>query len=172
MLTNCRLAVRLFVKQPGLTAAAVVALALGVGLTTLLFSIGYGIFLRGLPVPHSDRIVGVMMTNVATGQERLAISVHDFAEWRAAQTSFEELAAFRMVSLNVVAREGQPERLAGAQLTANGFSVLGVPPLLGRTFVDADGTLGAPPVLVLGHDLWQTRFGGNPGIVGRAVRAK
>src|SRR5512135_2915579 len=97
-----RLAVRMFVRQPGLTAAAVVALALGVALTTLLFSIGYGIFLRGLPVPDGGRIMAVTCGNVASGQRKLRVTIHDYEDWRAAQRSFESLAASRIASLNVV----------------------------------------------------------------------
>jgi predicted permease len=169
--TDWRLAARMFVKQPGLTAAAVVALALGVGLTTLLFSITYGIFLRGLPFPDGDRIAAVSLNNVATGRQRLSPTIHDFADWRVAQTSFEEFAAFQTASMNIVVRDGQPERLAGAFLTANGFAVMGARPFLGRTFVEGDAGANAPPVLVLGYGPWSTRFGSDPGIVGRIVRA-
>jgi predicted permease len=169
--TDWRLAVRMFARQPGLTVAAVVALALGIGLTTLLFSISYGIFLRGLPFPEGDRIVAVTLSNVATGRQRLGVSIHDLADWRTAQGSFDELAGFQTSSLNVVVRDGQPERLAGAFLTTNGFAVMGARPLMGRAFVEGDGAPGAAAVLVLGYGPWVTRFGGDPGIVGRVVRA-
>ena len=121
----------MFVRQPGLTTAAVVALALGVGLTTLLFSIGYGIFMRGLPLPDSHRIMAVTFANVAGGRQKLGVGIHDVADWRASQRSFEDLAGFDLGSLNVVVREGQPERLRGAFLTANGFEALRARPLLG-----------------------------------------
>jgi len=166
-----RMAARMFARQPGLTAAAAVALALGVGLPTLLFSISYGIFLRGLPVPDGSRIVAVTLSNVATGRQRLNLTINDLAEWQTAQSTFDELAAFQMSSMNIVVRDGQPERLAGAFLTANGFAVLRVPPLMGRTFVESDGEPGAPPVLVLGYGPWVTRFGSDPRVVGRVVRA-
>jgi putative ABC transport system permease protein len=168
--SDWRLAIRTFFRQPGLTAAAVVAFGLGIGLTTLLFSISYGIFLRGLPVPHGDRIAAVMVTNIATGRERLGLSVHDFADWSAAQTSFEEFAAFQTSSLNVVVKAGYPERLAGAFLTGNGFAVMGVRPLLGRTLVRSDAEPGAAPVLVLGYGPWTTRLGADPAVVGKVVR--
>jgi putative ABC transport system permease protein len=169
--TDWRLAFRLFLKQPGLTAAAVVALALGVGVTTLLFSIGYGIFLRGLPFPDSDRIMSVTLSNVATGRQRLGVSLHDFADWKSGQRAFDDLAAFQMASLNVVAEGRDPKRLVGAFMTGNGFAVLGARPLLGRTLIPDDALPGAAPVLVLGYGAWMTQFGGDPGIVGRAVRA-
>ncbi len=166
-----RLAVRLLVRQPGLAMAAVVALALGVGLTTLLFSIGYGIFLRGLPLPESDRIVAITFANVATGRQKIAPSIHDLADWRASQHSFDDLAGFDVGSIPVVVRDGQPERLRGGFLTANGFELLHATPLLGRTLLAADGAPGAPPVLVLGYTAWTTYFGGDPRVVGQAVRA-
>ena len=171
LVKDCRFAVRMLVREPGLAAAAVVALAVGVGLTTLLFSIGYGIFLRPLPVPDGHRIVAVTLANVATGRQKLGVSVHDFADWRAAQRSFDDLAAFQYASLNVVVRDGQPERLRGAFLTANGLELLRARPLLGRAIAAADGAPGAPPVLVLGYGAWTTYFGSDPGVVGRAVRA-
>ena len=171
LVNDWRLAVRMFVRQPGLTIAAVVALALGVGLTTLLFSIGYGIFLRGLPLPEGRRIMAVTFTNVATGRRQLAVGIHDFADWRASQRSFDDLAAFQFASLNVVVRDGQPERLLGAFLTANGLELLHARPLLGRMLVAGDGAPGAAPVLVLGYEAWTTYFGGDPHVVGRAVRA-
>jgi putative ABC transport system permease protein len=170
-IVDWRLAVRMVFRQPGLAAAAVIALALGVGLTTLLFSIGYGIFLRGLPLPDGRRIMAVTFTNVATGGQKLGVSIHDFADWRAAQRSFDDLAAFQYASLNVVVRDGQPERLRGAFLTANGLRLLNARPLLGRTLVPADGGPGAAPVLVLGYGAWTTYFGSDPRVIGRAVRA-
>ena len=168
---DLRVATRLLVKQPGLTAAAVVALALGVGLPTLLFSIAYGIFLRGLPCPNSDRIVAIPLTNVAMHRTSLPVTIHDLADWRASQTSFDGLAAFQTSSLNVTTADGHPERLAGAFLTGNGFEVIGARALMGRTFGERDAANGRPSVVVLGYAAWTTKFGGDPGIIGRAVRA-
>jgi predicted permease len=170
-LADWRMAARMFVRQPGLTAAAVVALALGVALTTLLFSIGYGIFLRGLPVPEGDRIMAVTISSIGTGQRNLGVGIHDFEDWRVAQRSFESLAAARFASLNVVVREGQPERLRGAFMSGDGFSVLRVQPLLGRTLVPDDATPGARPALVLGYGAWTAYFGSDPQVIGRTVRA-
>ena len=170
-LSDWRMAVRMFFRQPGLTAAAVVALALGVALTTVLFSIGYGIFLRGLPVPEGDRIMAVTISSTATGQRKLGVGIHDFEDWRVAQRSFEGLAAVRFASLNVVARDGQPERLRGAFMSGDGFGVLRVQPFLGRTLVPADATPGARAVLVLGHGAWTTYFGADPQVIDRTVRA-
>jgi putative ABC transport system permease protein len=169
--SDWRMAVRMFIRQPGLTAAAVVALALGVALTTLLFSIGYGIFLRGLPVPEGDRIMAVTISSIGTGQRKLGVGIHDYEDWRVAQRSFESLAAVRFASLNVVAREGQPERLRGAFMSGDGFGVLRVQPLLGRTLLPDDATPGARPVLVLGHGAWTTWFGADQQVIGRTVRA-
>lgn len=137
--SDWRSGIRMFFRQPGLTASAVVALGLGIGLTTLLFSPAYAIYLRGLPVPGGDRIMAISATNVATGRQRLPVPIHDLADWREAQRSFEDLAGFEMASFNVVVRDGQPERLAGAFLTANAFDLVGVRPHLCRGFTGADG---------------------------------
>ena len=169
---DCPLAVRMVFRQPGLAAAAVVALALGVGLTTFIFSVGYGIFMRGLPLPGGRRVMAVSFSNLATGRQKLPVAIHDLAAWRAAQHSFDDLAAAQFASLNVVVRDGRPERLRGAFLTANGMDVLQARPLLGRMLVAADGVPGAPRVLVLGHAAWTTYFGGDPHVVGRSVRAE
>ena len=169
--SDWRSGLRLVVKQPGLAASAIVALGLGIGLTSLLFSLTYGIYLRDLPFPDGDRIMAISGTNVATGRTRLEVSIHDIAAWRQRQQSFDDLAAFGRGSLNVVLHANQPERLVGAWLTPNGFEVLGAKPLLGRTFTDADGEPGAPAVLVLGHGVWVKHFGSDPRVLGRAVRA-
>ncbi|MDO8834912.1 MAG: ABC transporter permease [Vicinamibacterales bacterium] len=169
--TDWRSGFRLMAKQPGLAASAIVALGLGIGLTSLLFSLTYGIYLRDLPFPGGDRIMAISATNVATGRARLEATVHDVAAWRQTQQSFEDLAAFGRGSLNVVLQANQPERLVGAWLTPNGFDVLQARPLFGRTFTEADGAPGAPAVLVLGHGVWVKHFGSDPNVLGRAVRA-
>jgi predicted permease len=168
--SDWRSSVRSLVRDPGLAASAVVALGLGIGLTSLLFSLTYGIYYRGLPFPEGDRIMAISATNVANGRARLEVSVHDLADWTAAQRSFDELAGFQRSSVNVVVRAGQPERLVGAYMTANAFDVLRAAPLLGRAFSPADGAPGAPLVLVLGHGVWVEHFGSDAGVIGRPVR--
>lgn len=168
---DLRYGLRLAIRQPGLTALAVMALSLGIGLTTLMFSIIQGAILRGLPFPEADRIVAVSNTDTERPDiDRLNVRQHDFVEWREAQTTFEVFAAQYGGTVNVSGAEGRPERYDGAFMTANGFDVVGARPLVGRAFVAGDDAPGAARVVVLGYDVWQGRFGGDPKVVGRTIR--
>ena len=166
---DLRFGVRMLLKQPGLAAIAVLALAPGIGLTTIMFSIVNGALIRGLPFEESERIVAVSGTNVAENQDRLQISIHDFADYREAQRSIESPAAMYAGTVNV-SGEGRPERFDGAFVTANTFDVVRVRPLLGRGFVTGDDSPGAPMTIVLGYGPWQRRFGGDPTVIGKVLR--
>ena len=169
LIDDLRFGVRMLLKQPGLTAIAVLALALGIGLTTIMFSIVNGALFRGLPFEDSERILVVAGTNVAENQDRLSVSIHDFTDWREAQRSFDSLAASYPGTVNV-SGEGRPDRFDGAFVTANTFDVVRVRPILGRGFVKGDDSPGAPMTIVLGYGPWQRRFGGDPNVVGKALR--
>jgi predicted permease len=166
---DLRFGARMLLKQPSLTAIAVLALALGIGLTTIMFSIVNGALIRGLPFEDSERIVAVSGTNVAENQDRLSVSIHDFTDYREAQRSIESLSAFYTGTVNV-SGEGRPDRYDGAFVTANMFDVVRVRPILGRGFVKGDDAPGAPMTIVLGYGPWQRRFGGDPNVVGRTLR--
>jgi putative ABC transport system permease protein len=167
---DVRFGARMLLTNPGSTAIAVIALALGIGLTTMMFSIVYGALLRGLPFDRPEQIVSVMRTNLAQDADRMGVSIHDFEDWRAQQSSFSDLAAFYTGTINVSGLD-RPERFDGGFMTANAFSLLGVEPIMGRNFTAEDGRPGAPAVMLLGYATWQNRFAGDPDIVGRVVRA-
>jgi len=164
-----RFAFRGLRNQPGLSFIAVTALGLGIGFTAVMFSIVYGALYRGLPFPDGDRIYVAMGTNPQEGIERTSVSIHDYTDWREQQRSMEELAAFYNGTVNVTAGEG-PERYDGAFMTASAFRALGVQPFLGRAFTDEETRPGGPQVLILGYHVWRDRFGGDPGVLGRAVK--
>ncbi len=170
--TDLRHGARALLRQPGLTAIAVLALTLGIGLTTTMFSIIEGAFLRGLPFPDADRIAAVAMldTTQPDNDNGRDVFQQDFAEWRDAQQSFEVFSAFYNGTINVSGSEGRPERYDGAFVTANAFDVPRVKPLLGRTFVKGDDAPGAPRVTILSYEVWQNRFKGDPDIIGRTLR--
>jgi len=169
--SDLRHGARLLVKQPGLTAIAVLALTLGIGLTTVMFSIIQGAFLRGLPFEESDRIVAVTRADTTNPDaDRGNVSPHDFADWREAQQSLGPFGAYYEGTINVSDSAGRPERYDGAFVTAAAFAVPRVQPLLGRLFVEGDDRPGAPWVVILGHQTWRDRFGGDPGVVGRQLR--
>ena len=169
LLKDLRYGARKLVHNPGFAAVTVVTLALGIGLTTTMFSIVYGALIRGLPFEHAERIVSVRRANPVRDFQEMEVSPHDFVDYRAQARSFEGLAAFTSGTVNVSGSE-KPERFDGAYMSANAFEVLRARPLLGRTFRPGEDAVGAPAVVVLGYDLWQNRFRGERAVVGRTIR--
>jgi predicted permease len=169
-MTSLRHAARMLRRQSGLTIVAGIALTLGIGLTTTIFSFVYGALLRGLPFPDADEIVHLERDHLARGVRSMEVTIHDFHDWRAEQRVFRDLAAYYATTVNLSGAE-KPERFAGAYMTANAFDVLRVRPLLGRTFRPGEDRPGAEAVIVLGYAAWKDRFGADPRIVGRTVRA-
>ncbi|CAN5852516.1 ABC transporter permease [soil metagenome] len=170
LLQDLRYGARLLVKNPGFSAIAVLTLALGIGLTTMMFSIVNGAILRGLPFEEADRLMHLHRTNLAEDIPRMDVSVHDFADWRQQQQAFEGLAAFTGGTVNVSGTE-RAERFDGAWITANGFDLLRVRPVLGRSFVEGEDAPGAAPVVIIGYRMWQDYYQGDPQIVGKTLRA-
>ena len=168
---DVRFGARMLLKRPGLSVMAVVALALGIGLTTSMFSIVYGLVLRGLPFEDPEALVRINRTRPAQNVQFMPVTIHDFEDWRDQQTSFEHLAAYSPITVNVSGTEGQPIRYAGARANAHLFDLLRVPPILGRTFRPEEDHPSMPPVMVLSHRAWQDRFQGDPDVIGRTVNA-
>jgi putative ABC transport system permease protein len=165
---DLRFAVRMLAKNPGLTAVAVLCIALGIGANTTAFSVVNAVLLRPFPYADPDRIVGFHMTNLRKEIDEGEPSYLEFLDFREQSTSFTQMAAYGARSL-VVAGTEEPERVLGAVVSANLFPLLGEQPALGRNFREDEDRPGAPPVILLGHDLWMRRFGGDPGIVGRTI---
>ncbi len=172
ILLDLRQAARGLRRAPGSAIIAVIALGLGIGLTTMMFSIIYGALLRGLPVDEAHEIVVVNRLNRARGQ-MTSVTIHDLADWRAQQRSFEDLAAYWTGTVNVSGggADEVPERFSGAWLNPSVLRLLGVQPVLGRTLVEDDDLAGAEPVVVIGYDMWQRRFHGDRNVIGRTLRA-
>lgn len=170
MFKDLRFGLRLLAKHPGHTAIVVLTLALGIGLTTAMFSIVYGTFLRGLPFLEADRILRVERNRLSAGVEHMKVDAPDFLAWREQQASFEGLAAWYGVSVNVSGSGAMAEPYNCAYGTSNMFDLLRVAPALGRSFRPEDETPGAPPVVLLSDAIWRQRFGGDPGVLGRTLR--
>ncbi|HEV2829869.1 MAG TPA: ABC transporter permease [Pyrinomonadaceae bacterium] len=169
LLRDIRYGVRSLAKRPGFTAIALIALALGIGANTAIFTLVNAVLLRPLPFAEPDRLVWVW-GNVKGGTNRASVSPLDFLDFRQQNTTFEEFAAsFSMpLSLNLTGN-GEPERLQAAGVTGNYFQALGVKPELGRTFLLENEKPGNDQVVVLSHRLWQKRFGGSSDIVNKTV---
>jgi len=164
---DLRFAVRLLRKERWFTAAAVLALGLGIGLTSTGFTVYDAMLRRGLPVDDPHRIVALTMRD-ANGRQH-GISYLDFVDLRARATSIAGLAAYSEPAMNVSDPGTATERLYGARVTANAFRLLGVEPLLGRDLRAEDDRPGAPPVVMLGYDIWTSRYSADPQIVGRII---
>jgi putative ABC transport system permease protein len=169
-LQDLRYGARMIVKRPGTSAIAIVAFALGIGLTTTMFSIVQGVILRGLPFPESDRIMLVARARVQRPDGRNDPPAHDLADWRAQQKSFESLAGYFNQGVTISGDTGFPERLRGVRMTPNTLSVLRVAPAIGRDFSEADAVPGAPAVALIGHRVWQARFKSDPNVAGATAR--
>jgi predicted permease len=169
LLKELRYAVRMLRKNPGTSLIAVLALGLGIGLTTIMFSIVYGAVWKGLPFEGAEKLVHVERNNLAEDIESMEVPIHDLLDYREAQTSFEGLAGFYSGTVNLAGTE-RPERYDGAFISANAFEMIRVQPLLGRNFQEGEDTPAADPVMLLGYHVWQDRFGADPEVVGQVVR--
>lgn len=167
-LTDLRYAGRMLLKHPSLTGTAVMALAMGIGFTTIMFSIVHGALIRGLPYDGADRIIHLERTNPSEDIESMGVSIHDYVDWRAQQSSFEHLGAYYTGTINLRGTE-RPVRYGGAFITANSFPLLGVQATLGRTFREDEDEPGAPLTAILSHHVWQDLFDGDPNILGQVV---
>ena len=162
-------AIRTLRKNAAFTIAALATLALGIGATTAVFTVVNGVLLRPLPYVEPSRLEMVWLRSVRTnlGSE-LPISSGWYLDAKSYTSSFSSFAAFRSWP-HTLSSDGDAEQIPGARVTPSFFPTLGTHPLLGRTIRDADAEPGAVPVAVMGYDLWQRRFGGNPSIVGRRI---
>jgi putative ABC transport system permease protein len=169
MLQDLRYGARMLMKKPGFTLVAVVTLALGIGANTAIFSVVNAVLLRPLPFKEPERVVMVWHKGVeAAGGDYTPMAVADLLDWRAQSHSFDAIAAFNYASFNVTGREA-PERVLGAGVTANFFTALGVEAASGRTFLPDEDRAGAGLVAALSDGYWRSRFGADPGVVGRTI---
>ena len=172
MLHDLRAAVRAILKDRWLAAAAIVALALGIGVNATVFTLVNAVLIRGLPFPDSANlyVVGTQRTTPDGRAQINPASYQDLQDWRSQASSFADMAAFTQITVNLADDRAMPEQTSGARVSENLFRLLGQQPLLGRDFSPADGEARAERVVVLGNALWQNRYGADPGVLGKAVR--
>jgi putative ABC transport system permease protein len=168
-MNDFRYAIRMLIKSPAFSVIAIVALALGIGANTAIFSVLDAVLMRPLPYPDSDRLVLLRekMPIFDTG----SVSYPNFLDWRAAQRSFTDLALFRHDSMNLSSRgeETPPERVDGVAQSWNLLSIVGLKPLLGHDFVEKDDVPGAPKVVLISEGLWKRRFGASKKVIGQQL---
>ena len=166
---DVRFGVRTLRRSPGYTAAAVGVLALGIGANTAMFSVIRGVLLAPLPFPRGEELVLVQQSAPASNVADAGVSIQELDDYRARLQSVRDLVEFHSMSF-VLLNQGEPDRIQAAVVSANFFDMLGVRPLLGRTFRAGDDAIGADAVLVLSHEYWQAKFGGEAGVIGRVLR--
>jgi putative ABC transport system permease protein len=166
LLQDLRYAARRLLQKPGFTAVAVLALALGIGGNTAIFSLVNSILLRQLPFRQPEQLVWVSSRRPDSGKR--PFNLPDFTDYRDQNQGLAGIAAFANWSANLTDR-GDPERLQGLRISANAFQMLGVDAMAGRTFFPADDTPGEQRVVVLSYSLWQRRFGADPQLVGKTL---
>ena len=156
-------------KSPGFTMLAVIALALGIGANATVFTIANAFLFESLPFADSDRILYVSSITNSTGRGR-GESFPDYRDFRRQTKSFETLGAFSRFDIDVSDQTGLPTQYKGARVTADAFSIIGQKTIIGRGFLPEDERLGAAPVVLLSHSLWEDRYGADRSIIGRTIR--
>jgi putative ABC transport system permease protein len=168
LLQDIRYGFRTLVKNPGFTLAAIIALTLGIGANIAIFSIINAVLLGSLPYKNPDQLVMVWEKKFQGGRPKSAVAVANYNDWKEQSRSFEDIAASTDQLYNLTG-EGEPELIIGYRFSPNFFQVLGSEAALGRTFLPEEGQVGNHHVVVLSNRLWQRRFGGDPGVIGRTL---
>ena len=168
MLQDIQFAARVLIKWRWMTAVAVLALALGIGANSAVFTFVNAVLLRGVPFPDPDQVVA-LGTQDARGR-RFGVSYYDFLDIREAAKSFSDISLMGQPPFNVSEQGTSPERYNGAYVSANTFRLIGAQAVLGRGFIAEDDLDGATPVVVLGFNIWQSRYAGDKGVLGKTIK--
>src|SRR5436309_1730912 len=171
-IADLKLAVRVLRKAPGLSIAALVVLALGIGANTAIFSIVNGVLLRPLPFAEPDRLVQLWHTppqKSFPGMSLFSLSAANYLDWEQQNHVFDGSAIYSFTQMRLTG-SGDPQVLRGARVESSFFKVLGVKPIIGRAIAPGDDQGTQSKIVVLTHKLWKSQFGGDPTIVGRDVQ--
>ncbi len=166
---DARFAVRSLLRSPAFTAIAVLTLALGIGANTAIFSVVYSVLLRPLAYAEPERLISIRAAYSATGAQDIPASQPEYHDYLQGVSALEDLAAVYPISINLTGL-GEPQRIQASVVSDNYFRLLGVAPALGRDFTPDDDRGQIGYVVIISHDLWRKRFGGDPGVIGKTVR--
>ncbi len=168
LLQDLRYGARTLMKSPGFTIVAVLALAIGIGANSAIFSVVNAVLLRPLPYANPERLVMVWGNFQKLGMTKLGVSAPEFVDYKNQSHVFADVAAFQHTTFNLTGGDA-PERIGGARVSSGLFSLLGVSPLVGRTLLMEEDQRGRERVVVLSHHLWQARFNSDPNLVGKGI---
>ncbi len=166
---DIRFGLRMLLKSPSFTALAVLALALGIGANTAIFSVAIAILQKPVSLPELDRLVAVVNVQPQDVQEANPVSPADYLDWKRQTESFASMTAMHGAELNLTGK-GDPEKVHGEMIASNFFDVLGTGPVIGRAFLPAEEQPGRDQEVILGHGLWQRRFASDPNILGQTIQ--
>ena len=170
LVQDLRFAVRSFLRSPRFTVPAVLALALGIGATSAVYSVVQGVMLKPLPYRDPERIVSIWENNLRRNRPRNVVGAANFVAWQERNRSFEHLGMVGPERLNIVIND-RPEEIVGLSASAEVFAALGVQPVMGRAYTTAEDLEGSDGVIVLSHEFWQTRLGGRSDVLGLTLTA-
>jgi predicted permease len=168
MLQDIGFGLRMLRKNPGFTTVAILTLALGIGANTAIFSVVNCVLLRPLPFPAADRLVMIFLAGVSKSEQWTTVFDPDFKQWTEQNHVFEHMAVYGSVEATLLSG-GEPKRIQSTEVSVDFFSLLGVKPLVGRTFLPEEHQDGGSRAVVLSERLWRDRFGGNPSVIGRGI---
>jgi putative ABC transport system permease protein len=171
LLSDIRFTIRTWLRNPGFTGVAILTLALGIGANTTMFSVVNATLLRSLAFPRADRLMTVWKGPINNPDRRNIVSLPNFRDYQAQSRTFDSMAIFDSAGKGYnLTGDGEAEQVPGVRVTASFFTVLGVQPLLGRTFVAEEEAAGLDRVVVLSHSLWTRRYASDPSIVGKTIQ--
>jgi predicted permease len=170
MSLDFKLGLRMMLKYPGLTFIGVLGLSVAVAIGAAAFGMISNFIAGSLPLDEGDRIVAIQNLNAGSDDRGRPLHLHDLTTWRADLHAVSTIGAYRTLDRNLITPQARPEPVRVAEISASGFRIARVPPVLGRYFNDEDERKGAPPVVVIGYDVWKNRFAGDSAVIGRTLR--
>src|SRR5689334_14517791 len=167
LLQDLRYGVRMLLKHPGVSIVAVITLALGIGANTAIFSVVNAVLLRPLTFKDPDRVVS-LWENVPV-QGRWRASPANFHDWKKQNTLFEDMSAYGGSTMSLTGDGAEPEQLVGTRVSSGYFAVIGVEPMLGRSFSSEEYEVGKDQVVILGNAFWKRRYAADPNVINRTI---
>src|SRR6516164_1019082 len=168
LLQDLRFGFRMLLKSPAFTALAVVALALGIGANTAVFSVAIAFLRKPVALPNLDRLVVLLSLPPGETLNFSSVSPADYLDWKTQSHSYEEIGVWKYSDVNLTGT-GEPEKLVGGFVSANFFDTVGVQPAIGREFRTEEDLPGHDQEVILSNGLWQRRFGSDPAIIGKTM---
>jgi putative ABC transport system permease protein len=167
LVADLRYGARALLKHPGYALLAVLTLGLGIGANTAIFSVINGVLLKPLPYEHGDRLVVIQQSRPLSGQPQVGVAIAEYFDYRdRGRDVFDGVVEYHQMNFDLINR-GEPDRVNTGVVSANFFDLLGIRPIIGRSFIASDDVEGAEAVLIISHTYWRTKFGGDPNIVGQ-----